>query len=82
MAVSFLLSLREGLEAALVLGMVLGALVKLQRFELRLPVWLGAGAAAVLSAVIAVGLNALGMEFEGRGRRSSKALPCCWQRGC
>lgn len=67
MLASFLLSLREGLEAALIIGIVLGVLFKLKRTELNKPVWLGAGIAAAISLVIAIGLNLLGLQFEGRG---------------
>lgn len=62
---SFLLSLREGLEAALIIGIVLGVLLKIQRTELNKTVWLGAGTAVMLSFAAAFGLNLLGMQFEG-----------------
>lgn len=67
MLASFLLSLREGLEAALIIGIVLGVLVKTRRTDLFAPVWQGVGAAAVVSMAAALILNLLGMEFEGRG---------------
>lgn len=66
MLASFLLSLREGLEAALIIGIVLGVLLKIKRTDLNKNVWLGAGAAAALSAIVALTLNLVGMEFEGR----------------
>ena len=66
---SFLLSLREGLEAALVIGIVLGALQKLKRPELNKAVWFGASIAVVLSFTAAIGLNLLGMQFDGRGEQ-------------
>ncbi len=65
MLASLLLSLREGLEAALILGIVLGVLHKLKRTDLNKTVWLGAGIAAAISVIAAVGLNFLGMKFEG-----------------
>lgn len=67
MLASFLLSLREGLEAALIIGIVLGVLLKLKREELKRHVWAGAGFAALASLLVALVLNLLGMEFEGRG---------------
>ena len=67
MLASFLLSLREGLEAALIIGIVLGVLVKLKRTEMNGVVWRGVGLAALLSLVVALALNLLGMEFEGKG---------------
>lgn len=67
MLASFLLSLREGLEAALIIGIVLGVLVKLKRTDLNAVVWRGVGLAALLSLLVAIALNLLGMEFEGKG---------------
>ncbi|MCG3141714.1 MAG: Ferrous iron permease EfeU [Anaerolineae bacterium] len=67
MLASFLLSLREGLEAALIIGIVLGVLVKLKRTDLNAVVWRGVGVAALLSLFAAIALNLLGMEFEGKG---------------
>ena len=64
---SFLLSLREGLEAALIIGIVLGVLAKLKRTDLNAVVWRGVGLAALLSLLAAIALNLLGMEFEGKG---------------
>ena len=67
MLASFLLSLREGLEAALIIGIVLGVLLKIKRADLNSVVWRGVGVAALLSILAAVLLNLLGMEFEGKG---------------
>ena len=65
MLTSYLLSLREGLEAALVIGIVLGALRQMQRRDLVPPVWAGTLSALVLCVLAAVGLNALGLSLEG-----------------
>ena len=69
MLASFLLSLREGLEAALIIGIVLGVLLKLNRTKLNATVWLGVGVAVALSVAAAIGLNLLGLEFEGRNEQ-------------
>ena len=69
MIASFLLSLREGLEAALIIGIVLGVLFKLKRSDLNITVWQGVGLAILSSAVAAIALNLLGMEFEGQGEQ-------------
>lgn len=66
MATSFLLALREGLEAALIIGIVLGALRKMNRLDLSPAVWRGVGVAVIASILAALGLAALGMELEGR----------------
>ena len=63
---SFLLSLREGLEIALVIGIVSGALIKTGRRELNAMVWAGALAAAVLSLATAIALHFFDAELEGR----------------
>jgi len=62
---SFLLSLREGLEAALIIGIVLGALRKINRSELVSVVWGGAASAAIASLAVALALYALGASLEG-----------------
>jgi high-affinity iron transporter len=62
---TFLLALREGLEAALVIGVVLGALHKLDRGDCDRIVWLGAGGGALFSLGVAFGLRALGLELYG-----------------
>ena len=69
MIASFLLSLREGVEAALIIGIVLAVLSKMGRNELRIPVWQGAIAAIALSILAGLGFNWLGGEFEGRGEQ-------------
>jgi len=61
---SYILSLREGLEAALILGIVLGALRQTYRLDLSVSVWLGAGSAAILSLVTAILLTRLGLELK------------------
>jgi high-affinity iron transporter len=63
---SFLLSLREGLEAALIIGIVLGALRKLNRSEQSKQVWAGALAAAGISLAVALALTAFGTRLEGK----------------
>lgn len=66
MLASFLLALREGLEAALIVGIVLAALRKVNRAHLRSAVWQGVLAAIGFSILAGLGLNWLGAEFEGR----------------
>jgi len=62
---SFLLSLREGLEATLIIGIVLGALRKFQHTSLAPIVWSGTLTAAIISAIVAFFLNSLGASLEG-----------------
>jgi high-affinity iron transporter len=67
MIAALLITLREGLEAALIVGIVLGVLRKLGRMDRGKPVWIGVAAAVVASVVAGLALNALGVAFEGRG---------------
>jgi len=67
MIAALLIILREGLEAALIVGIVLGVLRKLGRMDRSKPVWIGVVAAVVASIIAGLALNALGVAFEGRG---------------
>ncbi|RJP53696.1 MAG: iron transporter [Anaerolineaceae bacterium] len=66
---SYLLSLREGIEAALIVGIVLGAVRQMRRTELILAVWAGTLAAVALSILGGVLLTILGLSFEGAGEQ-------------
>ena len=61
---TYLLSLREGLEAALIIGIVLGAVNKIRRNDLVPAVWLGTGSAIVVSILTAVILTSFGLSLE------------------
>lgn len=65
MVPGLLLTLREVLEAALIIGIVLGALSKIDRQDLRPSVWRGAGSAIVLSLFVGGVLYTVGVSFEG-----------------
>ena len=62
---AFLLTLREGLEAALIVGIVLGVLRKLGHNRQQVSVWQGAVAAIAVSLVAALLLYAVGLKMEG-----------------
>lgn len=64
---SFLLSLREGIEAALIIGILLGALRQTRRLELIPALWFGAISAAAVSILVAIVLTLLGMEMQDPG---------------
>ena len=57
--------LREGFEASLVVGIVLAFLDRTGRRDGFKAVWVGLGAALVLSLVVAVALFAVGAELDG-----------------
>lgn len=65
MVAAMLLSFREGLEAALILGIVLGVVKRAGRSDQTNTVWLGAGLAALVSVAAGIGLHRLGIAFEG-----------------
>ena len=66
MFASLLLTFREGLEAALSVGIILGYLNQIGHTRRSRTVWAAVGSAAVLSGALAIGLNSLGAELEGR----------------
>jgi high-affinity iron transporter len=74
MAASFFLTLREGLEVALILGILLGALRKIDREDLGGPIWAGAGAAVASSLVVGLILNYIGASLEGRAEEIFEGL--------
>lgn len=61
-----LVTLREGFEASLIVGIVLAFLDRAGRREGFWPVWAGAAAALAVSACLAAVLFAVGAELEGR----------------
>ncbi len=69
MLASSLITLREGLEAALIVGIVLGYLRKIGRLDRQGSVWAGVVSALVVSLAAALALNAIGAEFSGRGEQ-------------
>jgi high-affinity iron transporter len=66
MPTALLLAFREGLEAALILGIVLRYLARIGQPELRRDVWLGALTAVGASLIFAVGIQILGWTLSGR----------------
>lgn len=67
MLTSFVLTLREGVEAALVIGILIGALHKLNQPKLDRAVWSGVISAVLAAFLVAVLLNFAGTELEGTG---------------
>jgi high-affinity iron transporter len=61
---SYILSLREGLEAALIIGIVVGALRQMRRRDLMPAVWAGALSAMLICILLAFGLNWLGLSLQ------------------
>jgi high-affinity iron transporter len=63
---SYLIGLREGLEAALIVGLTLSVLTKMKKPEYRPAVWWGVAAAIIISIAIAVMIQLVGASLEGR----------------
>jgi high-affinity iron transporter len=66
---TYLLSLREGLEAALIIGIVLGALARIRRADLAPAMWLGVLSAVAVSILTAIVLTTLGLSLEGKAEQ-------------
>ncbi len=62
---SIILALREGLEAALIVGILIGALRKFELTRLRGWVWAGVASAVLVSLAAAGLLSGIGASFEG-----------------
>jgi high-affinity iron transporter len=71
---AFLLALREGMEIALIIGIVLSALRKTNRNELSTAVWGGTAVATMLSVALALLLTGLGTNLEGRAEEIFEGL--------
>jgi len=70
MLVSLLLTLREGLEAALIVGIVFGYLRKTgESLQYARWAWAGVLTAVILSAALAAGITAVGAELTGRAEQ-------------
>jgi high-affinity iron transporter len=70
----FLLALREGLEAALIVGIVLGALRKTRHEELKATVWWGTAGAIIVSLAAAIFLYLVGVSFEGSAEAAFEGI--------
>ena len=65
MGAAFIVALREGIEAALIVSILLAYLKQLGREDHAPLIWGGTAAAIVLSAVVGTVIFAVGAEFEG-----------------
>lgn len=66
MLAASLITLREGLEAALIVGILLGYLKKTDRPSLNRYVWAGVVGAVLASVIFALAIQSIGLRLEGR----------------
>jgi high-affinity iron transporter len=69
MGAALLITLREGIEAALIITILLAYLRRLGRTDLQPLVWSGAAAAIGVSVIVAAVIFAAAAEFEGTGEQ-------------
>jgi len=74
MIAGFMLAFREGLEAALVVGLVFGVLTKIKRTQLAPVVWSGVVSAVIVSLGVALALRKLGATLEGEAEEIFEGL--------
>lgn len=63
---TFIIGLREGLEAALIVGIVAAFLVKEGRPDALRPMWFGIAAAATICAAVGIGISVAGAQLPQR----------------
>ncbi|MFQ6617078.1 MAG: FTR1 family protein, partial [Fidelibacterota bacterium] len=66
MLASVLITLREGMEAFLIIGILLGYLKKINQAKFNKYIWAGMLSAIVASIFLALAFQALAIQFEGR----------------
>lgn len=66
---ALLITFREGLEAALIVGILLGYVRRVTVRGAYRPIWLGVVAALLVSILVGAALQLLGAELEGRGEQ-------------
>ncbi|MDP3449929.1 MAG: FTR1 family protein [Anaerolineaceae bacterium] len=69
----YLLALREGLEAALVIGIVFSVLAKMNQKQLGRTVWIGVLMGVIVSLISALILHRIGMAFDGQAEEIFEA---------
>lgn len=74
MITTFVIGLREGLEAALIVGIIGAFLIQRGQRSALVPMWLGVAAAIGLSAASAVALDVAGRAMSTRARETMEGL--------
>lgn len=74
MGAAFVIALREGIEAALIVSIMLAYLRQLGRWDRARIVWWGTGVAIAISALIGTVIFLIGAEFEGTAEQVFEGL--------
>lgn len=74
MGAAFIIALREGIEAALIVSILLAYLTQLGRRDRVHLVWWGTGLAVAVSAIAGTAIFLLGAEFEGTAEQLFEGL--------
>ena len=74
MGASFVVALREGIEAALLVSIILAYLRQIERIDRSYLVWWGTALAVGVSVVVATVIFAVGAEFEGAAEQLFEGL--------
>ena len=74
MGAAFLVALREGIEAALIISILLAYLKQIQAQDRSYLVWWGTGVALVVSVLVGTVIFAVGAEFEGEAEQVFEGL--------
>lgn len=71
---TFVITLREGVEASLIVGIIAAFLVKEGRRDALRQMWIGVGIAIVLCTAVGVGLDVLGEELPQREQEGLETI--------
>jgi high-affinity iron transporter len=74
MGAAFVIALREGIEAALIVSILLAYLKQLGRTDASRLVWWGTGLAVLLSAALGTAIFTVGADFEGTSEQVFEGL--------
>lgn len=69
-----LITIREGLEAFLIVGILLGYLTKIKRTQFKVHIWIGAIAAVFVSILLAILFQYMAYQFEGTSAEIFEAV--------
>src|SRR3954467_15148571 len=71
---TFVISLREGVEASLIVGIIAAFLVKEGREDAMRQMWIGVAIAIVLCAAVGVGLDLIGEQLPQKQQEGMEAV--------